>query len=84
MAENKNTKVTVEIFGDTYSLKTNNEAGYVRSLAKDIDKRMRDMAQRTRSFDGKTIAVLAALDLEDAYFQLKKDYDELLEILQDK
>jgi len=76
-------KVVVEIFGETYPLKSDEPADYVRQLAKLVDDNMRDVAKKTRSFSGTKIGVLAALQLADEYYKLKKDYDELLALLEE-
>ena len=76
-------KVIVEIFGETYPLKSDEPADYVRQLAKLVDDNMRDVANKTRSFSGTKIGVLAALQLADEYYKLKKDYDELLALLEE-
>ena len=76
-------KVVVEIFGETYPLKSDEPADYVRRLAKLVDDNMRDVAKKTRSFSGTKIGVLAALQLADEYCKLKKDYDELLALLEE-
>ncbi|MGP1407509.1 cell division protein ZapA [Selenomonas sp.] len=76
-------KVIVEIFGETYPLKSDEPADYVRRLAKLVDDNMRDVAKKTRSFSGTKIGVLAALHLADEYYKLKKDYDELLALLEE-
>ena len=76
-------KVVVEIFGETYPLKSDEPADYVRRLAKLVDDNMRDVAKKTRSFSGTKIGVLAALQLADEYYKLKKDYDELLALLEE-
>ena len=76
-------KVIVEIFGETYPLKSDEPADYVRRLAKLVDDNMRDVAKKTRSFSGTKIGVLAALQIADEYYKLKKDYDELLALLEE-
>ena len=76
-------KVVVEIFGATYPLKSDEPADYVRQLAKLVDDNMRDVAKKTRSFSGTKIGVLAALQLADESCKLKKDYDELLALLEE-
>ena len=76
-------KVVVEIFGEMYPLKSDEPADYVRRLAKLVDDNMRDVAKKTRSFSGTKIGVLAALQLADEYYKLKKDYDELLALLEE-
>ena len=77
-------KVVVEIFGESYPLKGDVDAAYMRRLAEMVDQHMREVARRTRSFSGNKIGVLAALQLADDYCRLKKDYDELLELLEEK
>ena len=76
-------KVVVEIFGEMYPLKSDEPVDYVRQLAKLVDDNMRDVAKKTRSFSGTKIGVLAALQLADEYYKLKKDYDELLALLEE-
>ena len=76
-------KVVVEIFGEVYPLKSDEPADYVRRLAKLVDDNMRDVAKKTRSFSGTKIGVLAALQIADEYYKLKKDYDELLALLEE-
>ena len=76
-------KVVVEIFGEVYPLKSDEPVDYVRQLAKLVDDNMRDVAKKTRSFSGTKIGVLAALQLADEYYKLKKDYDELLALLEE-
>ena len=77
-------KVVVEIFGEQYPLKSDCETGYIEKLAAMVDENMRDVAKKTRSFSGNKISVLAALQIADEYYKLKKDYDELLQLLEEK
>ena len=76
-------KVVVEIFGEVYPLKSDEPADYVRQLAKLVDDNMRDVAKKTRSFSGTKSGVLAARQLAEEYYKLKKDYDELLALLEE-
>lgn len=84
MEKKESKKVPVEIFGTTYPLRTDGDPDYLRQLAKMVDTHMRSVSQRTRSFSGPRIGVLAALELADEYCKLKKDYDELLALLEEK
>ena len=77
-------RVSVEIFGDTYPLKTTEDPAYVQMLANMIDKRMKDVAKRTRTIQGARISVLAALEIADEYLKLKQDYDDLMKLLEEK
>ena len=77
-------KVNVEIFGDTYPFKTDGDPEELRRLASLVDERMKTAAKMTRSLDTRKIAVLAALQMASEYAELKKDYDELVQLLEDK
>lgn len=76
-------KVVVEIFGETYRMKTDNPQE-LREIAMLVDEKMKDLSQKTRSFTSSRIAVQAALEFADEYRQLKKDYDELMALFDDK
>ena len=76
-------RVVVEIFGDSYPLKTD-DPEHLKVLAKGVDQLMKRTARSVSSFDGTKIAVLTALQLADEYDKLKQDYDELVELLDEK
>lgn len=87
MAEEKNNqpseRVVVEIYGNSYPLKTDNPQE-LKKLAVAVDKKMKAMSRSVRSFDDRKIAVLTALQIAEEYYQLKKDYDELIDLLDEK
>lgn len=87
MAEEKNNRpserVVVEIYGNSYPLKTDNPQE-LKKLAAAVDKKMKAMSRSVRSFDDRKIAVLTALQIAEEYAQLKKDYDELIDLLDEK
>ena len=73
-------RVEVEIFGEVYRLRTEDPDG-LSKLVRMVDSTMKTIAQNTRTFAGSRIAVLAALKIAEDYVQLKKDYDELVQLL---
>ncbi len=77
-------KVAVEIFGETYRLKTDNNPQELKDVAQMVDEKMKEISQKTRTFSGNKIGVLAALEFADEYYQLKKDYDELMALFDDE
>ncbi len=82
--ENKvSKKVTVEIYGETYKLKTDGDPKYLENLAKIVDDKMRSISLKAKTLSGSRIGVLAAMELADEYAQLKKDYDELMALFDD-
>ena len=73
--------VKVEIFGQTYSIQGDLDAGYVQKLANYVDDKMQAIADATSTVDTQKIAVLAALAIADELHSLeheRTDQDELL------
>jgi cell division protein ZapA len=60
--------VTVEIYDQTYHL-SGQDAEHIRSLAAQVDAKMRAVAARGRTVDSLRVAVLAALNLADELSQ---------------
>ena len=85
MAEEKQTtkRVVVEMFGQSYQLKTDEPDRHKR-LAAESDRRIKEMSKKVRSFDVQRIAVLSVLQLMDEYDQLRRDYNELVQLLEEK
>ncbi len=67
----KPTQVTVEIFGQTYTVKAGAEPGYVEELAKYVDAQMREVSKAAGAVDTVRIAVLAALNIADEVLRLR-------------
>ena len=75
-------KIVIEIFGESYPLKTDQDPAYLRKLAALVDSEMRAVAQQTTNVSGARVGALAALKIADEYFQLRKDYDELVAMVE--
>ena len=72
MAEKAN-QVQVEIFGQTYSVKSGGDAAYVKKLAAFVDEEMKDVSRASGAVDRLRVAVLAALNLADECFRLREE-----------
>lgn len=73
-------RVSVEIFGDIYHLRTDDPES-LDKIVQMVNFHMKAISQTTRTFSGSQIGVMAALKIAEDYMQLKKDYDELLALL---
>src|SRR6476660_10133284 len=62
----------VESFVQTYSVRADGETGYVHDLARFVDSRMKEVAERTATVDTTKIAILAALNITDDLYQAEK------------
>jgi len=63
--------VKVEIYDQSYFMRGELDAEYIRKLAEFVDSRMRTIAARTRTVDTLRVAVLAALNIADECHQLR-------------
>ena len=70
--------VEVEIFGQRYRLRGEGAEGYIKEVASFVDRKMREMAERTPSVSTLHIAILAALNIADECLKSKKGSEELL------
>ena len=62
-------RATVEIFGQRLGLRADGDSARLQELARFVDFRMREVADRTSSVDTVKIAVLTALNIADELFQ---------------
>ncbi len=65
-------QVRITIRGREYTVRGDDNATQMQALAVDLDRRMTEMAERTRSFDEYTIAMMTALNLASELHQLKE------------
>ena len=65
-------QVRITIRGREYTVRGDDNATQMQALAVDLDRRMTEMAERTRSFDEYTIAMMTALNLASELQQLKE------------
>lgn len=73
MTARSTTTVEVEIFGDTYLVRGDNEPEYLQELAALVDVKMSEVAAHLKTVDRTKIAVLAALNVADDLVRCRKD-----------
>ena len=71
------TKIVVEIYGQNYQIRAGADPEYIKSIARYVDLKMREIASGTPTVDSLKIAVLAALNITDEFFQLKRQKQDL-------
>ena len=74
----------VEIFDRIYRLKSEKDAEYLHELASYLDVKMKEVAEVAPTVDGQKIAVLAALNIVDEYFQIKNSREGNLKHFEDR
>ena len=63
--------IRVEIYNQTYSIRSDGDNEYIIDLAEYVDGKMRDISSGTLTVDSLKVAILAALHIADELHQLK-------------
>jgi cell division protein ZapA len=69
--------VKIEIYDQTYNVQAEGDEAYLKELARFVDGKMRTIAEATRMVDSLRVAVLAALNIADELYALRKRQEEL-------
>jgi cell division protein ZapA len=65
--------VEVEIYGQKYKLKADNDESYIREIASYVDKKMRHIGKRASTGQLSKLAILTAINITHEYLQSKKE-----------
>src|SRR4030095_1700023 len=63
--------IRVEIYNQTYSIRSDGDNEYIMHLAEYVDSKMREISSGTLTVDSLKVAILAALHVADELFQLR-------------
>ena len=63
--------VRVEIYNQTYSIRSDGDNDYIHTLAEYVDRKMREISSGTFTVDSLKVAILAALHIADELHQLQ-------------
>lgn len=66
--------VQVEIFGQSYNIKGQDDPAYIRDLAAFIDAKMKDVQKGTGTADPLRVAILASLTITDELYRLRAEH----------
>ncbi len=77
-------RVKVNIFGEEYSICGLDDPDYILRVADLVDKKMREIALKSRNKAPHKIAVLAALNLAGEYLDLKDNSGRELNEVEDR
>jgi len=72
----------VEIYKDSYKIVNDASPKYTQSLAKYVDEKMKDISQTTSTVSSMKVAVLAALNIADELFKVKRELKTEKEVIE--
>ena len=68
--------IRVEIYNQTYNIRSDGDNDYVVGLAEFVDRRMREISSGTLTVDSLKVAILAALHIADELHRLKRLHEQ--------
>src|SRR2546425_10721980 len=68
--------VRVEIYNQTYNIRSDGDSEYLMQLADFVDSRMREISSGTLTVDSLKVAILAALHIADELHRIKHLYEQ--------
>lgn len=80
---NESDATTVDIFGREYKIKGADET-YIRSVAKYVDDKMKEVSKDTAMSSQDRLAILAAMEIAHELFQLKREQSDNLSNIEKK
>ncbi|MCK4224331.1 MAG: cell division protein ZapA [candidate division Zixibacteria bacterium] len=74
----KKQSVKVNIFGEDYPIKGDSDASYIQEVAKYVDQKMKEVAEKLSNKLPLRVAVLAAMNITDELFNEREDKEKKL------
>lgn len=68
--------IKVEIYNQTYNIRSDGDSEYLMQLADFVDARMREISSGTLTVDSLKVAILAALHIADELHRMKQTYEQ--------
>jgi len=76
--------VEIKVFGQTYTVKTDEEEDYIRRVAQHVNEKMEEVLKKTRSVSTLNVAILTALNIADDLLRERDKREALVKEVQTK
>ena len=74
--------VQIVIRGRQFNVRTPEDGSAIKEAAAELDKRLTEQAERSRSFDEHSVVVITALNLISEMQMMRNDFDDQLRDIQ--
>jgi cell division protein ZapA len=76
--------VEVQILGQSYSIKTDEDEAYIKSLAKYVDEKLKEIYSAVPNVSQTKATVMAAFGIADELFKLRMERENLDRMIEEK
>jgi len=84
MEMGKERLVEIKVFGQTYTVKTDAEEGYIQEVARYVNEKMDEVLKKTKSVSTLNVAILTALNIADDLLKERERKSALLREVETK
>ncbi|RFU60276.1 cell division protein ZapA [Bacillus sp. V59.32b] len=77
MSGDRKNKITVDIYGQQYTILGEESSSHIRLVASMVDDKMREISSMNPKLDISKLAVLTAVNAMHEYLKLKDEIDQL-------
>lgn len=76
--------IEVQILGQNYAIKTDEDEAYIKSLAKFVDEKLKEIYSAAPNVNQTKASVMAAFGIADELFKLKTDQENMHKMIEEK
>ncbi|MEW6601088.1 MAG: cell division protein ZapA [Nitrospirota bacterium] len=76
--------IEVQILGQSYAIKTDEEEAYIKSLARYVDEKLKEIYGVAPNISQTKATVMAAFGIADELFKLRHERDDLDRMIEEK
>ncbi|WP_062356973.1 cell division protein ZapA [Bacillus kwashiorkori] len=84
MSDEPKNRITVDIYGQQYTIIGEENASHIRAVAAIVDEKMREINKRNPLLDTTKLAVLTAVNAVHDYMKLKEEMEQQTENQKDE
>lgn len=76
--------IEVQILGQSYAIKTDEDEAYIKSLARYVDEKLKEIYNVAPNISQTKATVMAAFGIADELFKLRIEHDDLDRMIEEK
>ncbi len=76
--------VEVQILGQSYSIKTNEDEAYIKTLAQYVDEKLKEVYKAAPNINHVKAAIMVAFGIADELYKLKMQQEDLDKMIEEK
>jgi len=76
--------IEVQILGQNYAIKTDEEEAYIKSLARFVDEKLKEIYNVAPNINQTKATVMAAFGIADELFKLRMEQENMYRMIEEK